>query len=331
MSHRRLILVMLLLLPVGVLAGWLIGSLNSPDSAGVGGDVGSVEAEPRVRVLSPREDKPWPRMMPASGRAEGISDEEFAAKLEQVRQQMGAGFRVALAKPFVVTSNQSAQAFEQSCGQTIRWAVEMLNKDFFSKGPDEIITVYLFDGKESYEKYTMSLFQERPTTPYGYYSPEHGALVMNIATGGGTLVHEIVHPLLAADFPSAPSWFDEGLASLYEQSRQRDGQITGMLNWRLPVLQKGMRAGHFVALEKLLATNSDDFYDDYFGMHYAQVRYLCYYLQEKGLLRKFYREFRENHGADPTGVKTLLRVTGKDSMKELEREWLEFLAPLTYR
>jgi len=269
-------------------------------------------------------------MAPGSGRALGISDEEFAAKLEQVRRQMGPGFRVAVAKPFVVTSNQRAEAFEQICGQTIRWAVKMLNKDFFSKGPDRIITICLFEGKESYEKYTWSLFGEPPTTPYGYYSPEHEALMMNIGTGTGTLVHEIVHPLLAADFPSAPSWFNEGLASLYEQCRERDGQIAGMLNWRLPVLQKGLQGGHFVPLEKLLASSSDDFYDDHFGMHYAQVRYLCYYLQEKGLLRQFYREFRKNHGTDPTGIKTLLRVTGKDSMKELEKDWLKFLAPLSY-
>lgn len=47
MSHRRLVFVVLLLLPVGVLAGWLIGSLNGPDSAGVGEDVGSIEAVSR--------------------------------------------------------------------------------------------------------------------------------------------------------------------------------------------------------------------------------------------------------------------------------------------
>ncbi|MCK4850729.1 MAG: hypothetical protein KAT11_05220, partial [Phycisphaerae bacterium] len=221
--------------------------------------------------------------------------------------------------------------FEGICRHTIRWAVAMLNKDFFSREPNKIITIYLFRDKESYRKYAWSLFAEQPATPYGYYSPEHEALVMNIDTGGGTLVHEIVHPLLTADFPSAPSWFDEGLASLYEQSHQRDGQITGMLNWRLPVLQKGLRAGHFVALEKLLAGNNDEFYDDPHGMHYAQARYLCYYLQEKRLLRRFYREFKKDHSADPTGIKTLLRVTGKDSLKELERQWLEFLAPLSYR
>ncbi len=71
------------------------------------------------------------------------SDAELTAKLEQLRQQMGPSFRTAIVKPFVVTSNQSAQDFERTCQKTIRWAVQMLKKDFFSKSPDKIITIYL--------------------------------------------------------------------------------------------------------------------------------------------------------------------------------------------
>ena len=47
----------------------------------------------------------------------------------------------------------------------------------------------------------------------------HGGVIgqiMNIATGGGTLVHEIVHPYVEANFPGCPAWFNEGLGSLYE-------------------------------------------------------------------------------------------------------------------
>jgi len=244
---------------------------------------------------------------------------------------MGSGFRTAIVKPSVVTSNQSAEDFEGICRHTIRWAVQMLNKDFFSKALNKIITIYLFKDEESYRKYAWSLFGEQPTTPYGYYSPQHEALVMNIGTGGGTLVHEIVHPLLAADFPAAPGWFDEGLASLYEQSHQRDDQIAGLLNWRLPLLKDGLRAGHFVPLQQLLSTSREEFYEDPQGMHYAQARYVCYYLQEKHQLRRFYHEFKTNHLADPTGIRTLLKVTRKDSLNQLQAQWLEFLAPLSYK
>ena len=274
--------------------------------------------------------------VPSSGDIEGTPgteaarDEALQTQLEKVRLQMGSGFRSAIVGPFVVTGDLPAEQFEKISRTTIAWAVETLTKDFFAEEPAEVITIYLFDGKESYRKHAWSLFSDRPSTPYGYYSAQHRALVMNIATGTGTLVHEMVHPYMRADFPLAPSWFDEGLASLFEQCRQREGHIVGLLNWRLPVLKRGLQSGKLVALEELLATSTEEFYEDPDGMHYAEARYLCYYLQEKQLLRPFYREFKSNQKVDPTGRETLLVVTGKNSLKELQDEWLEFLAPLNF-
>ena len=34
--------------------------------------------------------------------------------------------------------------------------------------------------------------------------------------GLGTLTHELVHPLIEADFPSAPTWLNEGIATWYQ-------------------------------------------------------------------------------------------------------------------
>ena len=51
--------------------------------------------------------------------------------------------------------------------------------------------------------HALELFGDEPETPYGYFSAEHQALIMNIATGGGTLVHEIVHPFMEANVPEA--------------------------------------------------------------------------------------------------------------------------------
>ena len=48
---------------------------------------------------------------------------------------------------------------------------------------DKIIDIWLFKDKESYQRHTRELFGETPTTPFGYYSDEHRALIMNIATG----------------------------------------------------------------------------------------------------------------------------------------------------
>ena len=120
----------------------------------------------------------------------------------------------------------------------MKWAVDRLKALYFQRDPEFIIDIWLFRDRESYEEHAEKLFGDKPYTPYGYYSAQHRALVMNIATGGGTLVHEIVHPFMAANFAACPSWINEGLASLYEQSGEENGQIKGFVNWRLDGLQR---------------------------------------------------------------------------------------------
>ena len=153
---------------------------------------------------------------------------------------------------------------------------------------------------------------------------------MNISTGGGTLVHEIVHPFVAANFPQCPAWFNEGLGSLYEQCGDVDGRIHGFTNWRLPGLQKAIRAKHVPAFKTLYATTDEQFYSEDRGTNYAQTRYLCYYLQEHGLLGEFYRRFLAHHESDPTGYETLKAVLGRDDMDAFQKQWEPWVLKLKY-
>ena len=155
---------------------------------------------------------------------------------------------------------------------------------------------------------------------------------MNISTGGGTLVHEIVHPFIHANFPACPAWFNEGLAALYEQSTEKDGHIHGLVNWRFTGLEKAIRDGKLISFQKLTATSDREFYggpdNPNYNQHYAQARYLCLYLQEKGLLTKFYREFVANAKADRTGYETLQRVLGEKDMDAFQKKWEKFILSL---
>ena len=160
-------------------------------------------------------------------------------------------FTIVVERPFVVVGDGGREAVESSARNTVKWAVDLLKRDYFTKDPEEILDVWLFKDAESYEKHRAALFGPGPDTPYGYYSARHKALVMNIATGGGTLVHEIVHPFVAANFPGCPAWLNEGLGSLYEQSGEQDGHIVGYTNWRLPGLQNAIRERRVRTFEEL--------------------------------------------------------------------------------
>ena len=148
---------------------------------------------------------------------------------------------------------------------------------------------------------------------------------MNISTGGGTLVHEIVHPFVAANFPDCPTWFNEGLGSMYEQSAEKDGHIVGLTNWRLPILQKAITADKVPPFKDLFDMDAETFYTEDKGTNYAQSRYLLYYLQQNNLLHDYYKAFLQNQKADPTGLdtlKTILKETDLDAFQDRWQKWV---------
>ena len=54
---------------------------------------------------------------------------------------------------------------------------------------------------------------------------------------------------------------------------------------------------------------------------YAQARYLCYDLQEQGLLRDYFRRFVADQAQDPTGYASLKAILGEPDMADWERAW----------
>jgi hypothetical protein len=239
-------------------------------------------------------------------------------------------FAIVLQRPFVVIGNEDRETVKRHADDTVKWALERLKQDYFTRDPSQIIDIWLFQDAPSYEENAEKLFGARPSTPYGYYLSRHHALVMNIATGGGTLVHEIVHPYIAANFPECPSWFNEGLASLYEASGERNGHIIGLVNWRLPALQRALRKGTVPPFKALCETTTDEFYNHDGGSNYAQARYLCYYLQEHGLLIRFYQTFRRNVASDSTGYETLKSILRAEDMAEFQKRWKDFVLGLKF-
>ncbi len=302
----------LLLVAIAVSLAWLY-RLNP--SAHKGGEhaQGAVVTSPNIPPASPGS----------------FTDADFSRHVEQLKKKLpSAGFTIVVQPPFVVIGDESAAAVKAHAENTIKWAVDKLKQDYFSQDPKEILDIWLFKDDASYERNTLTLFGEKPGTPYGYYSSAHKALIMNISTGGGTLVHEIVHPFVEANFPACPPWLNEGLGSLYEQSGEVDGHIHGYTNWRLPGLQTAIRADKVPSFKFLTSLDAHAFYDEDKGTNYSQARYLCYYLQQRRLLIRFYREFHAHRKQDPTGYKSLQKVLGRVDMSAFKKRWEKYVLGL---
>lgn len=233
---------------------------------------------------------------------------DYDEKITELKNLLTEDFIIKGYSSFVIAGNLSETETNNIIYNTIRKAEECFYNDYFEVKPCELITIFLFRDDKTYRYWAENLYDDTDLSPYGYYKPSKKTMLMNISTGGGTLVHELTHAFVRYDFPDIPSWFNEGLGSLYERCSFIEGNITGYINWRLPGLQKAINNKTYTSLIKLVNSTDDEFYGENSGFNYAQARYLCYYLQENGLLKKFYKTFRDRYEEDNTGKKFLEEI-----------------------
>lgn len=287
-------------------------------------------------VLHAQESRPAREFAPPTQPASGVQPATTARSLPAdclttaaaLRPRLGNDCALVVRAPYVIAGDMTEQELIDWHDKTIAAAARALTKFYFQKTPDAPITVLLFTNEKSYNHYAKRLFNEEGISVYGYYKADRRTLVMNVGTGGGTLVHEMTHALIDFDFPKVPDWFNEGLASLYEQSQflPNDGGIQGLPNWRLPGLQDAIRQQRLGSLEALI--KSDDFRGPMVGINYAQARYFCLYLQERKLLKEFYRRFHTAQTQDPRGLKTVQELLGAERWKSIDRDFQDWALKL---
>ena len=257
---------------------------------------------------------------------------DLVTRGEDARRRLGAGAATSVVGDvFLLAGPSSFGGFAASRSLTAR-ALAAFYNDRFGRRPREALTVYLFGDAQSYSAFCKAAIHEACISIYGFYWPSERWMVMNAGLGLGTLTHELVHPLVEADFPDAPTWLNEGIASIFEAPTfPRPGEIHGVKNWRLPRLRAalgGPPKARAKAMPRTLFGMADDvFRDDDEALHYALARYLCQWLDERGKLWPFYRAFRDDRRADPTGAAAFKRVVGA-TPEEAEAPFLAWLARL---
>ena len=239
----------------------------------------------------------------------------------ELRRKLGNDCRVIVHAPFVIAGDLSDAELERHYQATVVPTARALFVSFFDVLPDEPVTIVLLSTEAGYRRCAQDI-DGSPRAGYsGYYERGDRRVMVNVATGNGTLAHELTHALAHFDFPDMPEWFDEGLASLHEQSEfSEDGlRIVGTSNWRLHYLLPAIRKETLQPLESLVASRRVS--SDQESVDYAQARYLCLYLQQKNLLGPFYRKFRETALEDPTGARALCQLLSVDSLAAVDRDF----------
>lgn len=279
----------------------------------VGGAVGAADSEVVLRSasVSPLANTPWPA--PEASEVERL--------IAEVKGELPE-FAIHKVGPWVIATDLSEGKVARYLEGTIGTYAAQIQRQIFNKFPRKApVKVLLFKDRLSYEKGCKKLFDKIPDTPYGFYSRAYNSMAMNIGTGGGTLLHEMVHAMAETDFPRIPAWLNEGIGSLFEASDMRpDGAVIGVKNWRLNELLPAIKNGSATPLRELLAMSDERFYGDRSSLNYAVSRYFMQYLQEQGKLEGFYSRYRDNMNDSATSA--LLGMFGNaKTVEEIEADY----------
>lgn len=229
--------------------------------------------------------------------------------------------RAIVREPFVLAGDFEVERLDKFHNEALVPLMRALWLAYFDRRPDRPIVLVLLSGEQSYRDAAEKLDRYVPLAYAGYYQRSERRIVLNLETGYGTLAHELAHALAQFDFPEMPEWFDEGLASLHEDTRFSVDEMTliGLNNWRCRLLPAAIRSGELPTLASLIERQS--FRGEGEGLNYAQVRCFCRYLQKRGLLSHYYRKFRNNVQNDPSGLDTLRELLGEEQFQHIDRDF----------
>lgn len=289
-----------------------------------------------AKMAAPRPAAPLPPPPPALPPASAPAPSYDRAKdLEERKQlakaELGAKTDTEVVEGVFLVAAPGGRAALGGATDVTRRALAAYFNGRFHRRPERVVSVYLFGSAAPYDAHCKKLWKTKCDSPYGFYLASARTIVMNVGPGIGTLTHELVHPLVEADFPTAPDWINEGIASLFEQFHlPRPGEIRGSKNWRHPRLAAALGSAkerEHASLPALFAMNDTEFRGPREDLNYATARYLCQWLDERGLLWRFYQRWRDTAATDPTGAQAFLEVTGQ-TPAQANAQWVRWVRAL---
>ena len=259
----------------------------------------------------------------AQARADLAAD--VRQRTEAARRTYGDGVPLRVESDlFVLVRAEEGARFDEAADLAQRGLDAYLGS-FFSRRPDRAVTVYVVRSATAFAQLRDGRLTSRVEGDLGAYSRSTRDLIVNIGPGSSSILHELVHPLVQTDFPRAPSWFEEGIAALFEKPVfDPPGELHGARNWRTnrldaalasPAKRGKMHLQSLFALDDNTLDGPDQDVDN------AMARTFCQWVDGRGLLWPFYRAWRDGVAEDPGGEKSFAQVTGM-TLEQADAAWL---------
>ncbi len=173
------------------------------------------------------------------------------------------------------------------------------------------IDVCLFERTKEYNDFLFWIGLGAFKISTGMYSPKARVICANIGNSYGNLMHELAHPLITYDYPGVPVWLNEGIATLYGNSKsikiKNRTKMRYLVNYRLSHLKEAYRKKILPTFKELLMARPFNFYSLKPREYYALSRYILFYLDRKNQLSPFYKEIKKAGGNRVKHLKILNR------------------------
>lgn len=255
--------------------------------------------------------KGWPDLLSARGEADlAALKDRFAPGTPPEKYQFDSdtALRLHYASAFRPSSFEDARA---QVARVNAWAVRELfppvDPADLKQRPDPWVSVVLPTPTDFFRL----VFADGVG---GYYDRDRRRLVTQDIGPG--LRHEFFHVLhwrFAERLGQRhPLWVMEGLACMFEDVEMPGEPDSGAFafkpSWRTNIAKRLARFGGLVPLERFLTLADEKFMSERPRAKYAQARALCMFLDERGKLAPWFRDYCAHFDADPTGREALERT-----------------------
>lgn len=217
----------------------------------------------------------------------------------------------------------------------------MYEKDFafLGKGPAEKRPIIVFKSEREYQEFNVSLGGEPMQNVVGYFHPLSKFLVLwndqktsysTSNTGEDfpevlkTLYHEMCHQYIDFFHGVSLTWFDEGVASMYENTKVKgpNGTMLKACDFHVEIIRDLAQgtdfygAGAFKPIQDVLALSGES------SLHYAYFCTLQYFCKNKRkkAMELIYADMKK--GIYDT-ERLAVHIIGK-SVETTEKEWLAY-------
>lgn len=165
----------------------------------------------------------------------GLEKADDLAVITDLQRLLPSHMSVVSLEHLIVAASGPTQDTTRQARRIADYQAQMRQRSF----PDleaRRIVVILAENPTAFQRLAKTLYPTLAVSelPYsGFYHPRDRLILVMTANNSGAVLHQLMVALVQDDNPTAPHWFEEAAATLYESSEWRANQLTPILDDRM--------------------------------------------------------------------------------------------------